>query len=30
VDHKYRIKFIFTKENHALFLDIGTHDELYS
>lgn len=28
VDDKYRIKFVFLEEK-ALFLDIGTHNEVY-
>ncbi len=26
IDHKYRIKFIFTSETRVLFFDVGTHD----
>lgn len=29
VSPKYRILFIFLKPENVLFLDIGTHDELY-
>jgi len=29
VNRKYRIKFIFLMDGHVLFLDIGTHDEVY-
>ena len=30
VDYNYRIKFIFLDDNHGvLYLDIGTHDEVY-
>ena len=29
VDYEYRIKFIFLNGDKVLFLDIGTHDELY-
>ncbi len=26
IDYRYRIKFIFLKDNEVLFLDIGTHE----
>jgi mRNA-degrading endonuclease YafQ of YafQ-DinJ toxin-antitoxin module len=26
IDRKYRIKFLFLSDSHALFLDVGTHD----
>jgi mRNA-degrading endonuclease YafQ of YafQ-DinJ toxin-antitoxin module len=26
INQKYRIKFVFISDTHALFLDIGTHD----
>lgn len=29
VDYSYRIVFIFLDEGTILYLDIGTHDELY-
>lgn len=29
IDYTYRIKFIFLAEDEVLFLDIGTHDEVY-
>lgn len=29
VDYEYRIKFIFLNGDKVLFLDVGTHDELY-
>ncbi|MDP3763153.1 MAG: type II toxin-antitoxin system mRNA interferase toxin, RelE/StbE family [bacterium] len=29
VDYVYRIKFIFLENEHILFLDIGTHDDVY-
>ena len=29
VNHKYRIKFFFLTDTAVLFLDIGTHDEVY-
>ena len=29
VIHAYRIKFIFLSDEEVLFLDIGTHDEVY-
>ncbi|TSC78346.1 MAG: hypothetical protein G01um101433_287 [Parcubacteria group bacterium Gr01-1014_33] len=29
VDYEYRIAFTFADENRVLYLDIGTHDELY-
>ena len=29
IDFHYRIKFIFLGEEEVLFLDIGTHDEVY-
>lgn len=29
INHKYRIKFLFLNNTTVLFLDIGTHDELY-
>lgn len=29
IDRKYRIKFVFIGENTVLYLDVGTHDEVY-
>ena len=29
ITQKYRIKFIFLSDTVVLFLDIGTHDEVY-
>ncbi len=29
IDNKYRIKFLFLNDNAALYLDIGTHNEVY-
>jgi len=29
INYSYRIKFIFTNDNSVLFLDIGTHNQLY-
>ena len=29
VDYSYRIVFIFLEDNKILYLDIGTHKELY-
>lgn len=29
VDYSYRIVFIFLENNAVLYLNIGTHDELY-
>ncbi len=29
VDYKYRIKFIFLNGSKVLYLDVGTHDEVY-
>lgn len=29
IDNKYRIKFLFLSENRVLYLDVGTHDEVY-
>ena len=29
IDQKYRIKFLFLNDNSVLFLDIGTHDNVY-
>lgn len=29
VDNKYRIKFIFLDNHNVLYLDIGTHDDVY-
>lgn len=29
VDRHYRIKFIFLDDNRVLYLDVGTHDEVY-
>ena len=29
VDYEYRVKFSFLEGGKILFLDIGTHDELY-
>lgn len=29
VDNRYRIKFIFLDDHRVLYLDIGTHDEVY-
>lgn len=29
VDRKYRIKFMFPSASSVLFLDIGTHDDVY-
>ena len=29
IDYHYRIKFTFLKDDQALFLDVGTHDEVY-
>jgi plasmid maintenance system killer protein len=29
VNQKYRITFCFTDDGGVLFLDIGTHDEVY-
>lgn len=29
VDYSYRIVFIFLENDTVLYLDIGTHDELY-
>ena len=29
VDYRYRIKFIFLGDNKILYIDIGTHDEVY-
>lgn len=29
VDNRYRIKFIFLDDQRVLYLDIGTHDEVY-
>lgn len=27
--HSKRVKFIFLEENKALFIDVGSHDEVY-
>lgn len=29
INRKYRIKFLFLTDTNVLFLDIGTHDEVY-
>ena len=29
VNYHYRIKFVFLTETEVLFLDIGTHDQVY-
>lgn len=29
IDNRYRIKFIFLDDHRVLYLDIGTHDEVY-
>ncbi len=29
VDYDYRVKFAFLNDNAVLYLDIGTHDEVY-
>ncbi|MBI1755294.1 type II toxin-antitoxin system mRNA interferase toxin, RelE/StbE family [Candidatus Azambacteria bacterium] len=29
ITHFYRIKFIFLADEEVLFLDVGTHDEVY-
>lgn len=29
VDNRYRIKFIFLDDHRVLYLDIGTHNEVY-
>lgn len=29
IDYDYRIKFIFLNNNGVLYVDIGTHDEVY-
>ncbi|MEK7099162.1 MAG: type II toxin-antitoxin system mRNA interferase toxin, RelE/StbE family [Patescibacteria group bacterium] len=29
VDYDYRIKFVFLKDDTILYVDIGTHDEMY-
>lgn len=29
VDNKYRIKFLFLNGNKVLYLDVGTHEEVY-
>ena len=29
VDYEYRIKFLFLDGKRMLYLDIGTHDEIY-
>jgi addiction module RelE/StbE family toxin len=29
VDKRYRIIFVFLNNNRVLYLDIGTHDEVY-
>lgn len=29
VDYDYRIKFTFASDNEVLYVDIGTHDEVY-
>lgn len=29
IDNRYRIKFIFLNDRRVLYLDIGTHDEVY-
>jgi addiction module RelE/StbE family toxin len=29
IDRSYRISFIFLNENNVLYLNVGTHDELY-
>lgn len=29
VDYEYRIKFLFLDDGRVLYLDIGTHDEIY-
>ena len=29
IDYKYRIKFIFISDTEVLFIDAGTHNEVY-
>lgn len=29
IDYDYRIKFVFLGKGRVLYIDIGTHDELY-
>ncbi|HEY4514543.1 MAG TPA: type II toxin-antitoxin system mRNA interferase toxin, RelE/StbE family [Candidatus Paceibacterota bacterium] len=29
INYKYRIKFIFLSDGNVLYLDVGTHDEVY-
>jgi mRNA-degrading endonuclease RelE of RelBE toxin-antitoxin system len=29
IDSNYRIKFLFLEDGNVLYLDVGTHDEVY-